>query len=170
MVELFPTKISGIMEAHETYIGGKSIRPGATRKPRPNKQMVIGMRERGGRLRLCHVSDLKSRHNEKASRSAHRCGYQAHRDRFSDAYDFAVDKEFQKRHETVNHNRDWVKPGDIDIHTNTIESAFSLLKRGLIGSFHRVSVKHLLRYLAEFENRANCAEDPSYRADRVQGT
>jgi hypothetical protein len=39
--------------------------------------------------------------------------------------------------------------------TNTIESAFSLLKRGLIGSFHRVSIKHLHRYLSEFEYRFN---------------
>jgi hypothetical protein len=55
----------------------------------------------------------------------------------------------------VNHSKEWVKYGDIDVHTNTIESAFSLLKRGLIGSFHRVSIKHLHRYLAEFEHRFN---------------
>jgi hypothetical protein len=41
------------------------------------------------------------------------------------------------------------------IHTNTVESSFSLLKRGLIGSFHRVSIKHLHRYLTEFEFRFN---------------
>jgi transposase-like protein len=52
-----------------------------------------------------------------------------------------------------------VKPADIQIHTNTIESSFSLLKRGLIGSFHRVSIKHLHRYLAEFEWRFNARKD-----------
>ena len=41
------------------------------------------------------------------------------------------------------------------IHTNTVESSFSLLKRGLIGRFHRVSAKHLQRYLNEFEYRFN---------------
>jgi hypothetical protein len=42
-----------------------------------------------------------------------------------------------------------------DVHTNTIESAFSLFKRGVTGSFHRVSHKHLHRYLSEFEYRFN---------------
>jgi hypothetical protein len=36
------------------------------------------------------------------------------------------------------------------IHTNTVESAFSLLKRGIVGNFHKVSIKHLQRYLNEF--------------------
>lgn len=43
----------------------------------------------------------------------------------------------------------------MDTHTNTIESAFSLLKRGIMGSFHHVSIKHLPRYLGEFEFRFN---------------
>jgi hypothetical protein len=42
-----------------------------------------------------------------------------------------------------------------DIHTNTVESAFSLLKRGIVGSWHKVSAKHLSRYLAEMEFRFN---------------
>ncbi len=54
----------------------------------------------------------------------------------------------------VNHSQEWVVPGT-KFHTNTVESSFSLLKRGLIGSFHRVSVKHLHRYLTEFEYRFN---------------
>lgn len=41
------------------------------------------------------------------------------------------------------------------IHTNTVESAFSLLKRGIVGNFHRVSIKHLQRYLDEFTHRFN---------------
>jgi hypothetical protein len=54
----------------------------------------------------------------------------------------------------VNHSIQWIVPGT-NIHTNTVESVFSLLKRGLIGSFHRVSIKHLHRYLTEFEFRFN---------------
>ena len=68
-------------------------------------------------------------------------------------YDFALDKTFRRKHRTVNHSMEWVSP--TGAHTNTIESAFSLLKRGLIGSFHRVSIKHLHRYLSEFEYRFN---------------
>jgi hypothetical protein len=41
------------------------------------------------------------------------------------------------------------------IHTNTIENAFSLIKRGIIGNFHKVSIKHLYRYLNEFQYRFN---------------
>ena len=42
-----------------------------------------------------------------------------------------------------------------EIHTNTIESAFSLFKRGIIGQFHKVSIKHMQRYLNEFSYRFN---------------
>ena len=63
------------------------------------------------------------------------------------------------RHETVNHSaKEYVRVGT-DIHTNTIESAFSLLKRGIIGTWHRMSAKHLQAYLDEmcwrFDNRKN---------------
>jgi transposase-like protein len=158
MVELFPTKLSGIVEVDETYIGGKSKR--RHRKPdnrtwAQKKDMVIGMRERGGRVRFFHVPNLKADTMKKlldrhVSPSSKRI--------ITDSaiiYDFAMDKDFQKKHDSVNHSREWVKPSDIEVHTNTVESAFSLLKRGLIGSFHRVSIKHLHRYLAEFENRFN---------------
>jgi ISXO2-like transposase domain len=46
------------------------------------------------------------------------------------------------------------------IRTNTIESAFSLLKRGIMGSFHQISIKHIGRYLSEFEYRFNRRQQP----------
>lgn len=48
-----------------------------------------------------------------------------------------------------------------EIHTNTVESSFSLLKRAIIGSFHAVSIKHLHRYLSEFETRFNARKSKS---------
>ena len=69
-------------------------------------------------------------------------------------YDFSINADLKERHRAVNHSQEWVVPGS-RIHTNTVESSFSLLKRGLIGSFHRVSIKHLHRYLTEFEYRFN---------------
>ena len=48
-----------------------------------------------------------------------------------------------------------------DVHTNTVENSFSLLKRGIVGSFHRISIKHLQRYLNEFEYRFNRRENPN---------
>jgi transposase-like protein len=60
------------------------------------------------------------------------------------------------RHEVINHIREWARG---QVHTNTIENFWSLFKRGLMGSFHKVSVKHLPRYLAEFTYRFNRRED-----------
>jgi len=63
-------------------------------------------------------------------------------------------------HETVCHIQlEYVRKGDPrSIHTNTIENFWSLFKRGVIGSFHKVSVKHLRRYLDEFSFRFNNRE------------
>jgi len=57
------------------------------------------------------------------------------------------------RHDVINHIQDEYVRGDI--HTNTIENFWSLLKRGIVGGYHKVSVKHLDRYLAEFTYRFN---------------
>jgi transposase-like protein len=171
MVELFPTKLSGVVEVDETYIGGKSKR--RNRKPdgrtwHQKKDMVIGLRERGGRVRFFHVPNLKADTMKKLvdrhiSTSVNRIVTDS-----AMVYDFALDKQFQRKHRSVNHSIEWVKPGDIEVHTNTVESAFSLLKRGLIGSFHRVSIKHLHRYLAEFEHRFNARNDVSRFEKMVQ--
>ena len=164
MVELFPTKMKGIVEIDETYIGGKSKRRGKQRDGRKTwhekKDTVIGMRERGGRVRFFHVPDAKAA-TMKRIFDRH-ISSQTRRIMTDSAvvYDFAMDKDFQRIHRTVNHSKEWVKYGDMNVvHTNTVESAFSLLKRGLIGSFHRVSIKHLHRYLAEFEHRFNARKD-----------
>jgi transposase-like protein len=61
-------------------------------------------------------------------------------------------KEFVK-HATVNHSIGEYVRGDV--HTNTIEGYFSILKRGITGTYHHVSAQHLKRYLAEFDFRYN---------------
>src|SRR5438552_271260 len=60
-------------------------------------------------------------------------------------------------HASVNHRaEEWVRG---DVHTNTVESAWSLLQRSVIGSYHQLSAKHLEAYLAEFEFRFNNREN-----------
>ncbi|HEX3969359.1 MAG TPA: IS1595 family transposase [Edaphobacter sp.] len=152
------TKLKGIVELDETYIGGKAKRRGGSvrnQKPRAEKfDMVMGMRERNGRVRFVHIADGKKESIRKAidehiDPSVKRI--------YTDAaavYDVAMHSGLKKRHRKVNHSKEWIVPGS-RIHTNTVESSFSLLKRGLIGSFHRVSIKHLHRYLSEFELRFN---------------
>jgi|SRR5579872_410020 len=63
----------------------------------------------------------------------------------------------RSKHRVINHSSGQYVNGLI--YTNTIESAFSLLKRGIIGSFHKVSIKHLQRYLNEFSYRFNRRND-----------
>jgi transposase-like protein len=53
-------------------------------------------------------------------------------------------------------------------HTNTVESAFSLLKRGIVGNFHKVSIKHLQRYLNEFSYRFNRRADDNAFIETVR--
>lgn len=62
------------------------------------------------------------------------------------------------RHQSVNHYAsEWVRG---DVHTNTVESVWSLFDRAVIGSYHKLSVKHLPAYLSEFEFRFNNRENP----------
>ena len=152
MEEKNPSPMTGVVEMDETYIGGKSKRRGK-RPPRPKKDMVIGLRERQGRVRFFHVPDAKT-DTIKAivDRNIDPDVLQIQTDSAT-VYPFALHKSLRSRHRTVNHSTHYVSPEGI--HTNTIESAFSLLKRGLIGSFHRVSIEHLHRYLSEFEYRFN---------------
>src|SRR5208282_3263874 len=63
-----------------------------------------------------------------------------------------LDEHFRAHH-TVDHSKEFVRA--VILHTNFAESYHSLLKRGLIGTFHHVSEKHLPRYLREFEFRWN---------------
>jgi hypothetical protein len=62
------------------------------------------------------------------------------------------------KHKTVNDSDGMYAVGDVD--TNTVENAFSLLKRGAIGSWHKISAKHLLAYLDEMTFRFNNRKNP----------
>jgi len=69
-----------------------------------------------------------------------------------------VSADHNTRHETVNHSaEEWVRG---DVHTNSIEGIWSLLKRSIVGSYHKVSTKHLDSYLDELEWRFNNRENP----------
>jgi hypothetical protein len=158
-------KMTGTVEVDETWIGGKAKRRGGTvrnQKPRAEKfDLVMGIRERSqpskglvGRVRYVHIPDGTKESIRKAIEANVNPSVQRIYTDGAAIYDFSIDPAMKGRHRKVNHNVEWVVPGT-RIHTNTVESSFSLLKRGLIGSFHRVSIKHLHRYLSEFEHRFN---------------
>jgi hypothetical protein len=67
-------------------------------------------------------------------------------------YAIISQRKWVGRHNVIDHTRSYAMG---DIHTNTIENAFSLLKRGIYGTFHKVSIKHLGRYCNEFSYRFN---------------
>jgi transposase-like protein len=153
MVDSDGPKLTGVVEVDETYIGGKQRGHKSQLK---NKDVVIGIRERGGDVRLVHTADAKegtlydviAKHVSKDA--------DAIMTDENPAYNFRLTQFKNVRHARIKHkDRVYVKG---DVHTNTVESAFSLLKRGLIGSFHQVSIKHLQRYLNEFGYRFNRRE------------
>lgn len=67
----------------------------------------------------------------------------------------------------IDHNREEYVRGDV--HTNTCESAWSLFKRSIIGSYHQLSYKHLEAYVGEFEWRFNNRENPYLFRDTLAG-
>lgn len=139
-----------VVEADETYIGGKAKNK-AFGKP-PKKQAVFALVERDGEVRSFHVVNVNSKNLrplivKNASRKS------ALMTDESPIYP-KIGDEFAS-HGTVNHGADeYVRHGGFT-HTNTVESYFALLKRGVYGSFHNVSEAHLHRYLAEFDFRHN---------------
>lgn len=158
-------KLGGIVEIDETYVGGKQKGKG-TAYGHQQKEIVMGAVQRGGELRLRHVKRVNSDTlrefiSEHVGTDAERVMTDEHR-----AYPAALAPEFSMRHYTVNHIKGEYVRGDIT--TNSIESAFSLFKRGLIGQFHKLSAKHLHRYLAEFEWRFNRRHSNEMFAETVR--
>ena len=148
-----PTLV-GLVEVDETLVGRKA--KGKGRGYRDNKTLVAGALQRGGQVRLERIPDTKRatlhdfiRRNCKDETEAF------YRDELK-SY-LGID-DHNTRHETVNHSQEvWVIG---DVHTNSIENVWSLFKRSIIGAFHKMSAKHMDRYLAELEWRFNNRNNP----------
>jgi transposase-like protein len=152
-------KLAGTVEVDETYVGGKKIGWGVEAGKRA-KEVVIGIRQRGGDLRFFHAEDAKSGTLAKYIKENVSADVDVLlTDEFS-AYPFALDRAgiSRDKHKTILHRDHVYVQGDI--HTNTVESAFSLLKRGIMGTWHRVSAKHLPAYLDEMTWRFNNRKNP----------
>jgi transposase-like protein len=115
-----------------------------------NKQIVIGIRERKGDLRFIHVKDVTSKTLREAALA-----------NIAPDAELVVTDEMASyppalhdfnNHERIHHKTQYVAGL---VHTNTVESAFSLLKRGIVGTWHRISAKHLPAYLDEMAFRFN---------------
>jgi len=141
-------KLSGTVECDETYVGGKPrIRGNSTRGRGTKKTPVFAAVERQGRIRRQVVTDVSGRTLKGAIREM--VDKQARI--FTDdlpSY-IGIGADFAGGHHTVAHStKEYVRG---DIHTNTAESSFALLKRGIMGIYHSVSKEYLHRYLWQFD-------------------
>ena len=160
MLETEPKKLRGTVEIDETYVIGKPRKY----RTRPDRQVVIGIRQRNGDLRLIRAKDAKSdtvRRIINANIGGH---VEVIMTDESSIYPYALSRMQSKKHRTINHSREYAHG---DIHTNTVESAFSLLKRGIVGTWHKVSAKHLPAYLDEMCFRFNNRKNPYLFRDTI---
>ncbi len=149
------TPLSNIIEVDETYVGGKRrndknmVGKGHQGRSTKSKTPIIGMLERKGKVKTKVVSDVGSKtiddllnDNVAPNSTVMTDGWRGY-------------KKVHKNHNhlVIDHSSGVYVMGDI--HINTIEGFWSLLKRSIIGIYHKVSVKHLHRYCNEFEFRYN---------------
>lgn len=139
----------GIVEVDETLVGGK--RDGIGSGNRTGKTWVVGAVQRGGSIRLEAIPNIRRNTLHAFIRKHVRDEAEAiYTDELSSYLGIG---DHDTRHQSVAHARDeWVLG---DVHTNSVEGVWSLLKRSIMGAFHKVSVKHLNRYLEELEWRFN---------------
>ena len=153
----FPGPLGGdgkAVEADETYIGGKeSNKHSAKRTVRGGvglKEPAVALVERGGKVRSFHVPAV----NAETLRPILVAQIDRKSYLMTDSFKgyVLVGREFAD-HQAVSHDTGEYVRGNA--HTNTVENYFSILKRGITGTYHHVSQQHLKRYLAEFDFRYN---------------
>jgi transposase-like protein len=141
------------VEFDETYVGGKEANKHRSKRNKGNiggkgKEAVFSLVERGGKVRSHHVANvrgdtLRPIMDEQIAETTRTVSDDGG----------ARARHGSPDHHSVNHSIGEYVRGDI--HTNTIESYFAIMKRGIVGVYHHVSPQHLKRYLAEFDFRYN---------------
>jgi transposase-like protein len=157
-------KLSGVIEVDETYIGGKkrekqsyALKPGQRpqdiRSPFANKQSVVSVLQRGGRVQSKHVQRVTAENLKPIVQQmiAEDCHV------MTDSSSTLKGALMTRKHDQVNHRAgEYVRYEDgVCITTNAVEGFFATLKRGINGVYHHVGSQHLHRYLSEFDFRHN---------------
>jgi len=154
MAQVNRQPLSGTVEVDETYVGGKVRGKGHGYKG--NKTIVAGAVQRGGDVVLQVVGDNSRQTLHDFIRNSTDPRVRRIMTDEWPAYRGIADHDTS--HETVNHSaEEWVRG---DVHTNTVESVWSLFKRSVTGSYHKLSAKHLDAYLDELEWRFNNRKNP----------
>jgi len=151
MVESQKEKLDGIVEMDETYFGGR--KKGVTMaEAKAAKQIVLGIRKRGGELRFFQAKDVTARTLQEFIQTNVSDDVEMFVTDEFPVYPYAVKGKIAGKHRQIRHKETYVRG---DVHTNTVESAFSLFKRGVMGTWHKISAKHLSAYLNEMTFRFN---------------
>ena len=153
-------KLSGEVEVDESFIGGKARNMHATTRARrivgtggKDKTAVMGILERGGKVRTKVIANRKKKTLQAQVRDNVEAGSTVYTD-FLLSYD-GLDTDYE--HRVVDHAVEYVR--DNVVHTNSLENFWSLLKRGLNGTYVSVEPFHLFRYLDEQAFRFNYRKD-----------
>jgi hypothetical protein len=142
-------KMTGTVEIDETYVGGKYDK--RLKRAKYDKPAVFGMKEReSGKVYARHIQHVNQwgvgQHIDTvASKEAKLRSDESklYLNLTRKGYDHGI---------VIHSDKEWVRG---DVHTQGIDSFWGLVKRGVIGSFHQVSIKHLDRYIQEFTYRNN---------------
>ncbi len=156
---VFAEQLKGTVECDEAYIGGKPrhANNGRGETKYYQKTPIFTMAERDGDKRTFVIENVTGKTVVEEIKKHVAPGTQVITDE-SKLYPAVHETH---THATVNHSAKeyFRKEGERHIHSNTVESSFSLLKRGVIGTFHHISAKHLPKYIAEFDHRWNTRHD-----------
>jgi transposase-like protein len=141
-------KLTGTVECDETYVGGKPRIKGINKRGRgTSKTPVFVAVERDGEIRRQVVADVTGKTLKSAIRELVDENARIITDDLVSYQGLA--RDFAGGHEVIAHStKEYVRG---DIHTNTAESSFALLKRGIIGIYHNVSKEYLHRYLWQYD-------------------
>jgi hypothetical protein len=160
MTDKYPARLKGTLEADETYIGGKPRGHAKHRAAKYNmserisiaknsKTPVVGVIERGGRVRAAVMPKVSQDNVERALWNA------VDRDNarlMTDGADLYFHMSKMLPHEVIRHDSEYVRG---EVHTQNIESFWAILKRGLVGTYHHVDAGYLAQYVNEYEFRHN---------------